>query len=175
MTAQSPKEAAPNEINRQIPVHTIDISDADGYVVSEQGALVRELTKLGLFDATRYVYCAFVPSLLPRVIERGSYKSIDDNEPDIIYGCRAMLPPEVEEAGIYDEPDTGIFNYFTDDEYPLREERGTYGMIAVYDAEALSWLEIDGDTYISSPEYTFKNPENKLAALVAIVRVTDQR
>lgn len=157
------------------PVHTANIKDADGYAVTEQQALARELRKIHMYGK-RFIYCAFAPSLLGRVLQTGTYRGPNDEDPNVIFGC-IINPPGTREPGIRDTDNMDIFDYFVYDT-ALPELNQVYGMIAVYDKRRFKPMEDrleDGKiNEVSHPLYQFKEPGNKLDALLAVVRVVDR-
>jgi len=141
----------------------------DEYALSEQQILTRELEKLRLLGE-EFLYSGYYPRLNSRVLTTGNYLSSKSPDVNKIWACTLMTPPEVEEKGIWHTDGKPIFDYgFTFNGNP-------YGMIAVYDRSQFEWpTEIgdDGQPFIFAAQgkYQFKHPENKLAALVAVVKI----
>jgi hypothetical protein len=141
-----------------IKVHKISFKEADGgYTCSEQDILENELSKLGLYSPG-LGYSAFNPALLRLVLETGTFHRQDQSRKDNIDCCKVDLSI----SEIRDNDETDLIHYI---DCSAENNKGAF---AVYDLSLLKEREEEG----GHPYYQFKNPENKLEALLAVVEVT---
>lgn len=144
----------------RVSVRKISVSEADGYVKTDQDVLVEQLKEIGLFG-NQYLYHAFPPARKAMVLNTGTPHRQNGPRANEI-DCLAA-----DELGTND--DTNIFDY-------MASARGArnfdFGVIAVYDKKSLEPRKImEGDDHPSHPYYQFKDPTHKRAALVAVVEI----
>lgn len=155
--------AATSEIaKRNIPIHEISFEDADGYAVTEQDVLRRHLKKLGLYGK-QFAYHAFSPDKLDSVLETGTFYPDSPGREDNV-DCCVVNPRDSKLKGIRHDDDYDLVDYMISSTHHSENE----AIFAVLDMSRLEERPMQ-----PHPCYRFKNPDRKLDALVAIVRVTD--
>lgn len=161
----------PRSKDRQrVPVHEISFKDADGYVITEQDVLKRELKKLGLYGKS-FAYSAFPPNRLDIILQTGTFHRQDRPRKDEIDCC--ILDPPGKEKGIRDNDEYDLVHYMT-----VANRDSRFATFAVYDLDQLETLKyIDRETGevtdVGHPYYQFKDLQRKRKALLAVIKVVD--
>lgn len=132
----------------------IKIPVVDGYSQTEDGYLCDVLNKRKLLKP-HYLYAAFNPSLLDAVLTTGTFHAA---APDKMYCC--SYNDTSGEPVIVDSRGDALVYQIENASSPA--ERFAY--IVVYDGTQLSHI------YLS--EYRFNHPDNKLAAVKGVIKVT---
>lgn len=132
----------------------IKLPKVDGYSETEDGALCKALKKLRLLSKN-YLYSAFVIDLRERMLSSGTFHEQGDRV-DCCHFNQSAENPE-----IIDDDGQGIITHVVT---AMRRSQKPDALIAIYKADQL--------THKFMSAYDFKNPNQKKAALVAVVKVT---
>lgn len=158
--AASEDGSPPGNSEKRDKVQTFKISlkEADDYIKNTHDVFIEKLNKLKLLD-DRFVYHAFLPSRLTLTIENGTPHRQEKPRANEIF---CMSSDDVRNLHL----EMKLLDYVQ-----LRAEKddSDHGIFAIYDKNQLApYIDSEED----EPEhYVFKDPQNKQAALVAIVRV----
>jgi hypothetical protein len=142
---------------KKTPVYKISFEEADGYAVTEEDVLERELKNLNLYG-TEFAYTAFRPELKDSVLKEGTPHA-DFAHPDSIDCCIVDSPIAWGKPGIRDNYEYDLVHYL------VLTSDGNCAMFAVYDKSKLE--EREG----GHPSYRFRKPDKKLKALLAVFEV----
>lgn len=146
-------------LEREIPIYEINLSEGvDGYDMTEQKKLAKELRKLRLYGIN-FGYTAFPPELLERVLNSGTFHEENDSQID----CCVLNPPGGPRGVIGHTDNDDILMYALP---PNMIRKRRFGYVAVYDKTQLKL------THIGFPHFEFSNPEKKKEALLAVIKLT---
>ncbi|GEM_PF-7006322 len=138
----------------------IDFNKADGYAVTRQDILREKLTPRGLFGP-QFGYSAFKAELIPLVLTTGTFHREEFSRRNDMDCCAVDHPQNPGLVGIYHNADHGLDDYL---------DRGEDMAFAVYDLSHLKERVVNGQAH-TFPYFSFKDPDNKLDALRAVVNV----
>ena len=153
-------ENLPQIIN-DIPIFTIKLEGTDYYVpeLSAFNLLRNELKKAGLYGDD-FLYTAFRNDDLNLMLKTGTYLIERGQEADFIFANKVRINRITKDEEIGHNDHTSIFIYLD------RRQKGDERYFAVYNKSHFT----EGKEYDT---YEFKNPDDKLKALVAIVKISD--
>jgi len=137
-------------------VHFIDISEADGYARTEQDDIIDKLKRANHFGEA-FRYSAFNIKGVYRLLQTGTYRVRGEPEYNVIYCCHVTQDYKGNTSiGSYGHNyDFDLVHYLT-----ITGEGEQDAAFVVFKADSLKEA--------APEEYTFKNPDNKQDALVAI-------
>lgn len=149
-----PGEYQSPEPERKVPIYEIKLPKVDGYAETEDSALCKALKKLKLLSAS-YLYTAFIVGLQERMLSTGTFHA-EGSRIDCCHFNGSKESPE-----IVDDDNRGIIAHVVT---AMERSRSASALVAVYKADQLQ------HKFMSA--FEFKNPDQKKAALVALVKVT---
>lgn len=145
---EEPKQA-------RIQRFTLDLSDTDEYDFTDDMKLKQELSKRGLYSK-QFGYSAFPTFLSSRAVKMGTYYDPKNNNANEMWCCRISG-----NDGKIKAYSGSLVDYLTGNS----EDKRTC-CFAIYDLNQMKLADLsDGDCFV------FKDPQNKKAALKAIVLV----
>lgn len=158
----------PKEIKNGIQFYAISIPPGEDSVLGKdnsQDLLRQNLKKIGLWG-DKYLYTAFSPANVKRILKTGTYRKPNAEDPDTIFACD--IDRTHNKQGVITDIDYDLFDYMvTVRDQDRRAEKIPYLAFAIYDA-----TKFNNDTVVF-PQFAFNNPKKKKDALIAIVKVTD--
>ena|SRR3990172_11124732 len=144
---------------RDSRVHFIDLSEADGYVHTEQSVITASLRSRNHLSQD-FIYSAFNIQGIQRLLQTGTYRVKEDPNYDVVFCCqlkrgkgRSTTIESYSEG--YD-----LVHYLT-----LRAEGEKDAAFVVFKANAFVSVALE--------QYEFKNPNSKKEALVAVYVIED--
>lgn len=148
------KENQVDRLTEEKPIYSISFKKVDGYLITEQKALQKQLKRLKLYGR-QFLYSSFPPNKLNLVIEKGTARA-ESPDPDIVFCCQA---DPLGNLGIYHPEGHDLISYLIQ-----HAEGFSFATFAVYDRNKFD-EEFGG--------HKFKEPDKKIEALLAVVRIND--
>lgn len=148
------KENQVDRLTEEKPVYSISFKGVDGYLITEQKALQKELKRLKLYGR-QFLYSSFPPNKLNLVLEKGTARAKSPN-PDIVFCCQVDPNGNL---GIFHTEGYDLISYL------IGHAQGfPFATFAVYDRN-----KFDEEFEV----YKFKEPDKKIEALLAVVQIND--